>query len=203
MEYKVNEIFHSLQGEGYWAGTPMFFVRLSGCNLSCPWCDTDHNIGKIMSERDILNILDKLQDETSGVFITRVCITGGEPTIHDLASLCKALGEWYSLHLETNGTRALVEQERFDWVTVSPKFPPGFDGMPQFWGDELKVPVSEEVTDLLADQCAGWGHFHYRYLQPVDGDDLEKNAQRCLELASKMTYPWRVSMQGHKRLNLR
>ena len=40
-EYRINEIFYSLQGEGHWSGTPIVFVRLSGCNLRCPFCDTD------------------------------------------------------------------------------------------------------------------------------------------------------------------
>ena len=41
MKYKVNEIFNSWQGEGFFTGTPCTFIRLSGCNLNCEWCDTD------------------------------------------------------------------------------------------------------------------------------------------------------------------
>ena len=50
---KVNEIFYSLQGEGHHSGTAAVFVRLSGCNLDCPFCDTDHRDGTLMSEEQI------------------------------------------------------------------------------------------------------------------------------------------------------
>ncbi|MBO8477106.1 MAG: 7-carboxy-7-deazaguanine synthase QueE, partial [Bacteroidetes bacterium] len=42
--YRINEIFYSLQGEGYFTGTPSVFIRFSGCNLKCPFCDTDHSL---------------------------------------------------------------------------------------------------------------------------------------------------------------
>ena len=51
---KVNEIFYSLQGEGYHTGTPAVFVRFSGCNLKCPFCDTQHEDGILMSDDEIV-----------------------------------------------------------------------------------------------------------------------------------------------------
>ena len=51
---KINEIFYSIQGEGYRTGTPAVFVRFSGCNLKCPFCDTQHSSGREMSDEEII-----------------------------------------------------------------------------------------------------------------------------------------------------
>lgn len=51
---KINEIFYSLQGEGYHTGTPAIFVRFSGCNLKCDFCDTQHEEGKMMTDDEII-----------------------------------------------------------------------------------------------------------------------------------------------------
>ena len=54
--YRVNEIFYSLQGEGRWTGRPAVFIRMSGCNLSCPFCDTDFTHYTEMTAQDIATI---------------------------------------------------------------------------------------------------------------------------------------------------
>ena len=53
--YKINEIFYSLQGEGFHTGTPSVFVRFSGCNLRCGFCDTHHEPGTVMSLPEIVD----------------------------------------------------------------------------------------------------------------------------------------------------
>ena len=110
---RVNEIFYSLQGEGYYSGTPAVFVRLSGCNLRCPFCDTRHESGREMSEKEIV--------EAVGQYPARhVVVTGGEPALQLTESLVDALhavGRYVAV--ETNGTHPLPDN--VDWVTLSPK----------------------------------------------------------------------------------
>ena len=71
---KINEIFYSLQGEGYHTGTPAVFIRFSGCNLKCPFCDTQHEDGILMSDEDIVTEVSKYPTAT-------VILTGGEPSL--------------------------------------------------------------------------------------------------------------------------
>ena len=71
---KINEIFYSLQGEGFHTGTPAVFIRFSGCNLKCPFCDTQHEERVLMSDEDIM-------DEVKKYPATMVILTGGEPSL--------------------------------------------------------------------------------------------------------------------------
>ena len=98
--YKVNEIFYSLQGEGRWSGRPAVFVRMSGCNLKCPFCDTDFKGYKEMSAEDILAAcLEKGGD------CRFIVLTGGEPTLQVDAELIHLLHQQgYYLSMETDGT---------------------------------------------------------------------------------------------------
>jgi hypothetical protein len=130
---RVNETFISLQGEGHFTGTPAFFLRLSGCNLQCPFCDTNHQAFREMSEDEIVR-------EASRGKPRHIVITGGEPALQLTQSLVDKLHEaGFFIQVETNGTLPLPEG--IDWVTCSPKRAP-LQTSPQggrLHVDELKV----------------------------------------------------------------
>jgi len=184
--YKVNEIFYSLQGEGYWTGTPMVFVRFSGCNLVCPFCDTDHRNYLEMSKEEILSEVLSL----SGT-CRRVCLTGGEPSLQADGSLVEGLHRaGFAVHVETNGTRPLPEG--VDWVTLSPKSAVVLER-----ADEVKVVFPDPGTERWAAFPAAW-HF----LQPCDGPELEQNTAEALAYIKSHPF-WRLSLQTHKYLGIR
>jgi len=98
----VCEIFTSIQGESSFAGRPCTFIRLSGCNLQCVWCDTAYSrleSGNKMSVEQILR-------EASKSHVNLIEITGGEPLLQkDTAALCEELlKSKYTVMIETNGT---------------------------------------------------------------------------------------------------
>ena len=94
---KINEIFYSLQGEGYHTGTPAIFVRFSGCNLKCDFCDTQHEEGKMMTDDEIIAEVKKYPAVT-------VVLTGGEPSLwidDELIDRLHEAGKYVTI--ETNG----------------------------------------------------------------------------------------------------
>ena len=101
--YRINEIFYSLQGEGYHSGMPAVFVRFSGCNLRCAFCDTQHQNGTMMSLQDIVNEVNKYP------IAPLLVLTGGEPSLFIdeafVAELKQKTGK--KIAIETNGTRPL------------------------------------------------------------------------------------------------
>ena len=110
---RVNEIFYSLQGEGYFTGTPAIFIRLSGCNLSCPFCDTDHGEGILMEWNEMVDDIKKYPAR-------HVVITGGEPTLQLTEGFVELLHDsGYFVQIETNGT--LLAPRNIDWITCFPK----------------------------------------------------------------------------------
>lgn len=115
----VNEIFWSFQGEGLRAGVPSIFIRLAGCSLRCPYCDTPGSWenGTEFTLEKILETVDSYHSQYPG---SQVVITGGEPLEQDIIELTKQLkNRDLFISLETNG---LHDQDiLIDWCTVSPK----------------------------------------------------------------------------------
>lgn len=116
--YRVNHIFYSLQGEGFHTGRPAVFVRFAGCNLRCPFCDTEFDAYREMTGDDILQEI--LSLTSAGDVRPMVVLTGGEPTLQadePLIDLLHSRGFWVTM--ESNGTRPAPAN--LDWLTVSPK----------------------------------------------------------------------------------
>ena len=180
--YRVNEIFYSLQGEGYYTGTPAVFLRFSGCNRKCDFCDTDHFGGTEMSGTEIA--------EACAAFAGRhLVVTGGEPLMQldsALLRLLKAKG--FYVQIETNGS--LPVPPEVDWVTCSPKDAPwAIDRV-----DELKVVYQgqdvEETASLFSSKV--------RFLQPCSGRNIKETMDYIL------AHPhWRLSLQTHKLIDIR
>lgn len=194
----VNEIFHSLQGEGYHSGTPAVFVRLSGCNLRCPFCDTQHAGGTEMSEPEIVAAVKSLCPVLRSPLVV---VTGGEPALQLTPSLVDALhAAGCRVAVETNGTLHLPGN--VDWVTLSPK---------SLWLGEEAAPVLTRADELkvLFDgehNPSAYDHIDaaHRFLQPMDTGDPARNAALMRQAADYcLGHPqWRLSLQIHKILNI-
>ena len=194
---RVNEIFYSLQGEGYYSGTPAVFVRLSGCNLRCPFCDTRHEHCTEMSENDIVSAVKQYPAR-------HVVITGGEPALQLTESLVDALhADGRYVAVETNGTRPLPEN--VDWVTLSPKSSYVDDAeVVLTHADEIKV-----IYDGIHDPNSQLSTLNFQpstllFLQPCDTGDAVRNRQITAATVEyiKRHPEWRLSLQIHKILNI-
>lgn len=193
---RVNEIFYSLQGEGYWTGTPAVFIRFSGCNLKCPFCDTNHQPYIEMTEEEIM-------DEVKKYPADLVVITGGEPALQLNNKMIDLLHNAEKMvAVETNGTKKLPKW--IDWVTVSPKEPyVGKAGKVILTSaDEVKIVLDDKIQheDPTYGVTADW-----YFVQPCDTGDKERNKsimQQCVEFIKKNP-KWRLSLQTQKILNVR
>lgn len=224
----IAEEFDSVQGEGAWTGTAMRFIRLAGCNVGelegktgvqqtklgeqyraiCTlWdgrkfsCDTNYMKHYTRTSEELLNVAPQ----------SHICITGGEPLIHDLSDLIgKARRHGYMIHLETSGTRypewlkrdSLIDSRLNGklWISVSPKQ----DALVEMivMANELKILVDDDfdpgklTTQMIAHPCV--------YIQPVNHEMTvnKHNVERCFELQKEFP-EWRLSSQLHKYINVR
>ena len=181
---RINEIFESLQGEGFQTGTPAVFVRFSGCNLACPFCDTDHRAFTTMTDEQIATAVAQFKPKL-------VVLTGGEPGLQvsdQLIDLLHAKGR--KVAIETNGTCPLPAG--IDWVTVSPKE-----------GSALVLTAANEVkvvfqADTDVEKWRNQISADHYFLQPCSCKNTAET------VAYIMTHPhWQLSVQTHKYLGIR
>ncbi|MDJ0647316.1 MAG: 7-carboxy-7-deazaguanine synthase QueE [Xenococcaceae cyanobacterium MO_188.B19] len=195
--YPVVETFHSVQGEGTWTGVNAFFIRLAGCDVGCPWCDTKESWNAKHHPRQSPQELAKEAEKYNPAI---VIITGGEPLMHDLNPLTTSIKELgMKVHLETSGAHPFSGS--FDWVTFSPKQfkPPHPSIYPNV--SELKIVVVNKYDLRWAEQQSALVSTQsLKYLQP------EWNSPKSKELIFDyvLHHPqWRISLQTHKLLQVR
>lgn len=195
--YPLVEVFYSLQGEGARTGQATVFVRLAGCNLACDFCDTDFRVQQTFALDALLGEIERVGDECRWV-----CLTGGEPTIHDLQPLCDALhARGYSIQMETNGMRPRPEW-RVDHVTVSPKQPQG--GRLHPWYETHAAEFKYVVDDARDVQRALDGartHGKTTWLQPNAANP--QATALCIDAVLAHPLELRLSLQTHKLLQIR
>lgn len=187
---RISELFYSLQGEGARTGAPSLFVRLSGCDLACGFCDTEFESGK---SYDLLELLCALEDLS--VDCEWIVWTGGEPTLQLTAEVVQFFKDHdFKQAIETNGNHPVPAG--LDWVCVSPKvaehvlaknFPDGVDELRYVrHSGQPGIPQPSIKAKRL-------------FLSPrFDGDKPNpQNLKHCINLCLENP-EWSLSLQSHK-----
>lgn len=222
MLYPINEMFQTLQGEGFYTGAPAIFIRLQGCPVGCSWCDTKHTWEKYADKQQPLaDIVHKSAESEAwadasaeqllavmaeqGWTAKHIVITGGEPALYDLTSLTEQFEQnGFQCQIETSGTHP-IRCSAATWVTVSPKvnMRGGYDVLNSALhrANEVKHPVGRQrdidALDLLLSQVPPSTQ-RIIALQPISC----KKAATELCIATCIARNWRFSMQTHKYLNI-
>lgn len=228
--YKVNDIYPTVQGEGCQTGVAMILLRLHGCGVGCPWCDTKETWAvdeqnRRTSLHDALGV-SPLWVELSGseiaAYIRRVygrnaqgektgpqwvLLTGGEPADQDLQGLVVALHDaGYKVAIETSGTANGHTKAGADWVCVSPKIgmPGGRAILPEVVAaaDEIKMVVGKAADlEKLEELLSSCNVNQERTAICLQPLSLSEKAT-ALCIVTVQRRGWRLSIQTHKFLNL-
>lgn len=194
MNLNVKEIFYSLQGEGGRQGEASIFIRLTGCNLHCEFCDTDHAGGTEMHIHTILSHINQYPAKW-------IIWTGGEPTLQltdEVLSFFQQEG--FLQAIESNGTHPL--SSLLNYRTISPK---GENAAsikqinPQV--EEVRLPVRK--GDRLPDM-ASLPQSQFYFLSPIFEEEKKKtneNIQYCVDYIKQHPL-WRLSLQIHKLIGI-
>jgi 7-carboxy-7-deazaguanine synthase len=220
MMLPLNELFSTIQGEGSKTGTPSTFVRLQGCTVGCPWCDTKHT-WNFREPSGLQNVLDKRGSDARFTWVEaedlarlvgqqsakHVVLTGGEPCQYDLRVLTRKLLELgRTVQIETSGTEVVLAADQ-TFVTLSPKFDmPGGLPIVDFTverANEFKMPVGKpadvvKLEQMLKRRKRPWCGQDV-WLQPLS--ESHKATEVCRSMAAERG--WRVSLQLHKQANIR
>lgn len=193
MNLNVKEIFYSLQGEGGRQGEASIFIRLSGCNLNCDFCDTDFSGGKDMKVGEIAAFIKQFPCEW-------IVWTGGEPTLQltdEIIAFFKKEG--FLQAIESNGHRKL--SDLLDYKVISPKGNTDYAKKINPEVDEIRLPVIAGM-EIPPIESLPWALYYF--LSPVfteNPSETKANINYCVEKI-KENPRWRLSLQIHKLIGI-
>lgn len=210
IKYPIAEVFTSIQGEGVFTGAQMTFVRLAGCNVgvyqgSSPFatcttvdgrefvCDTDYHRTGWMTVQEILGAIGP---------VGRMCLTGGEPFLHNLESLFDAcLESGIAVHIETSGTKPMLRPP-YVHISCCPK--KGFLEENYLKPDEWKFLLSDLEQLGKIKEFLKSGDTRPVSIQPINGVwQVNEQSLRKVQAALELNPTWRLSIQLHKIVGVR
>jgi 7-carboxy-7-deazaguanine synthase len=217
----VHSIFYTIQGEGPLTGRAAVFVRLAGCNLQCPLCDTEYTQGRRrITIEEIVDEVGRLYVAQSGAFMPLVVITGGEPfrQPNGLRTLCYALDMFgYDIQIETNGSLPISDfihglgvdivcspkanVSESNWRMLEDvKYVLSADDQDPEDGLPIKA-LGHPVYKRVARPPAGWRGTIW--LNPADHHDPDINRRNIDAVkAACMRHGYRMGVQLHKYIDV-
>ncbi|MEA1986342.1 MAG: 7-carboxy-7-deazaguanine synthase QueE [Candidatus Marinimicrobia bacterium] len=195
--FRINDIFYSVQAEGFLTGTATIFIRFSDCNLRCDFCDTEFLTGVDMNIPEILNNIENFPTQY-------VILTGGEPLLNDTTKLVQILKKKkYKVGVETNGMFA-PQHDFFDWVTVSPK------------NKDIKIKKCDEVKCVIGideipnDYNIEADHYFVTPKNPTHDKDIgtesasffDRNVAKYCSDYVKKNPKWKLTLQTNKIIGI-
>jgi len=195
MNLKVKEIFYSLQGEGGRQGAASIFIRLSGCNLNCDFCDTDYSGGEEMSLEQILTAIQKFPCKW-------IVWTGGEPMLQ-LTEFCLIFFKYagYLQAVESNGSNRLFSL--FDYTVISPK-EDTLDILQEnnMRVDEIRMPIRKGDNIPMFESLPRADHYFLSPIFTENSTETKANIDYCVEQV-KQNPEWLLSLQMHKWIGIK
>jgi 7-carboxy-7-deazaguanine synthase len=194
----VMEAFYTIQGEGSFAGTAAYFIRLGGCDVGCHWCDVKESWDQHLHPK--LSIV-QISQKVSSVGAQMAVVTGGEPLMHNLQQLTAQLN---ALGIRTNiETSGVCEQVtgQWDWICFSPK--KFKKPNPQIYSlaNELKVIIYNQTDFEFAEQHAIQVNSNcVLFLQP----EWSRQTEMLPHIVAyvKENPQWKISLQTHKFMDI-
>jgi 7-carboxy-7-deazaguanine synthase len=175
IQLKISEIFYSIQGESIFAGLPCIFIRLTGCNLRCSYCDTEYSYHEGESYK-----IHQIIDEISKYDCDLVLLTGGEPLYQNKTlDLIKKLSDLnYKVLLETNGTYDLKEVDNRCIKIMDIKCPGSLASDNSYINNISLLKDEDQIKFVLSSRA------DYEFAKEVINSNLKKFPQDKIILSS-------------------